>query len=266
MRLQRGTRTIFGMAKTNWSPQYRKGLPVLRAANGKQRCILTKEIKIAPSIMCFRSWELPDYVKAFEEKQIDNIHFDVMDGHFVENIMLGTSLYRDVTELTDLPVDIHLMCYEPERFIDYFSPRKGDRVCFHAGAVCNHPYRLLQRIREKGLLAGLVLDPGTPVSYLEEMKSVIDYVMVMAVNPGFAGQKRVPDCLDKLRRVSELTASCGMDVDIFVDGNTTPESAREMYLAGANGFVVGTSSLLRGVEYFREHYDGYIGAIRNTVK
>lgn len=223
---------------------------------------MSKEIKISPSVMCARAWELRDYIQAFEEKRVESIHFDVMDGHFVNNIMLGTSFYRDVIELTDIPVDLHFMCHEPERYLDYFSPRKGDKVCFHASANCNHPYRLLQDIKERGCYAGLVLDPGTPVSCLEEMKSVIDYILVMAVNPGFAGQKRVPDCLDKLRRITNITSQMGINLDIFVDGNTSPESAGEMYIAGANGFVAGTSSLMLGVEYFREHYDNYVNAIK----
>lgn len=223
---------------------------------------MSREIKISPSIMCCPAGELPDYLRVFEETGVDCIHFDVMDGHFVANIMLGTSTYRDVTELSDIPVDIHLMCHEPERFVGYFNPRKGDRVSFHAGAVCDHPYRLLQHIQSLGAKAGLVLDPGTPISYIQEMKSVLDYLVIMTVNPGFAGQRMVPDALDKLRRVSQLCDELGLDIDIFVDGNTTPENARQMVLAGANGIVVGTSSLVRGVDYFKQNYQGYVRAVQ----
>jgi ribulose-phosphate 3-epimerase len=212
--------------------------------------------------MCCHVWELKEYIAAFEAAGAACVHFDVMDGHFVTNIMLGTSLYRDLTELTDLPVDIHLMCNEPERYLDYFSPRKNDWVSFHAGAPCNHPYRLLQNIRERGLRPGLALDPGTPVSYLEEMKSVIDYVLVMGVNPGYSGQTMVPDHLDKLKRVGELLEKNGMDIDVFVDGNTSPENARKMYRAGANGFVVGTASLMKGAAYFSAHCREYVDFVQ----
>jgi ribulose-phosphate 3-epimerase len=152
------------------------------------------------------------------------------------------------------------MCLEPDRYLDYFSPSKGDRVSFHFES-CNHPYKLLQRIREYGLKAGLALNPGTPVDVLAEMRSLLDFVLVMAVNPGFGGQQIVPDHLQKLRRTAELMKQYEIDADIFVDGNTTLENAKKMYAAGANGFIVGTSSLLKGVDYFREHYSSYISDI-----
>ncbi len=214
-------------------------------------------VKILPSVMCCRLWEIKEFVRAFEEAAVEAIHFDVMDGHYVKNIMLGTNFYRDLCELTSLPVDLHFMCEEPEWYLDYFSPRKGDWVSFHPEAS-RHPYRLLQDIRGRGLRAGLALNPGTPVGTLTEYGCVLDFVLMMAVNPGFAGQTLVPDHLEKLRRVHSLLSRMGLPAQILVDGNTTPENARKMCEAGADGLVVGTSSLLSSPDYFKEHHFSYI--------
>jgi ribulose-phosphate 3-epimerase len=207
--------------------------------------------------MCCKLWEIKDYVHAFEEAGVDAIHFDVMDGHYVENVMLGTTCYRDLKELTHIPIDIHLMCLEPEKYLDYFNPSECDRVSFHFES-CKQPYKLLQRIRDRGLKAGLVLNPGSPIETLEEVKSVLDFVLVMAVNPGFGGQKMVPDHFEKLKRIRALLDSYNMNLDVYVDGNTTLENAKKMYASGANGFIVGTSSLLKNVNYFKEQYPIYI--------
>lgn len=227
---------------------------------------MKKPIKISPSIMCCKLWDVVPYVRAFEEARLDSIHFDVMDGHYVKNIMLGTVFYRNIKEITNIPVDIHLMCTEPERFLDYFMPAPGDRVCFHPETSA-HPYRLLQEIQARGLKAGVVLNPGTPVSLLGEYKSVLDYVLLMTVNPGFAGQMMVPDAMDKIRRIIARLRACGMTrVELFVDGNTTFENAPKMAAAGANGLVVGTSSLIKGIDGFCERYQEYTTLIQNSVE
>jgi ribulose-phosphate 3-epimerase len=189
-----------------------------------------------------------------------------MDGHFVDNIMLGTSYYKDIKLLTKkIPVDIHLMCHEPERYLNYFDPRENDLVSFHAGARCDHPYKLLQRIRDRGAKAGIVLDPGAPINCLEEMAEVLDFVLIMAVNPGFSGEKIIPASFNKLSRVHDMMKSLNVDADIFVDGNTTVENAIKMRQSGANGFVVGTGSRLLGggVEQFKNNYKEYIDAIES---
>ena len=213
--------------------------------------------------MCIRSWELREHIEAFEEAQVASIHFDVMDGHFVDNIMLGASYYNDIKSLTKLPVDIHLMCHEPERYLNYFNPQENDWVSFHASARCDHPYRLLQRVLDCGAKAGIVLDPGTPINYIEEMVDLLDFVLVMAVNPGFSGQKIVPNNFSKLGRVHRMLERLGFCADIVVDGNTTAENARMMYKAGANGFVVGTTSKLLGggAAQFKNNYLEYINTI-----
>jgi len=217
-----------------------------------------RKIIISPSIMCIKPWEIREFIAVFEEKNIDLIHFDVMDGHFVPNIMLGTNIYAAIKEITQIPVDIHLMCEEPEQYIDYFKVGKGDWVSFHPEAT-RQPYRILQMIRERGCKAGIALNPGTPVQYVEEMKSTLDFILVMAVEPGFAGQKMVPDHLGKLRRIKSIIDGSKMDIEIIVDGNTTIENSKKMLGAGATGFVAGTSSLIKyGAEGFAKAYDEFM--------
>jgi len=218
------------------------------------------DIKISPSIMCCKMHEINEYLKVFEQAKLDSIHFDVMDGHFVNNVMLGTNFYEDLKSSTQLPIDIHLMTYEPERFVDYFKPCRGDRVCFHPETT-KQSYKLLQTIKELECSAGVVLNPETPLCYLEEVNGVIDYVLIMTVNPGFAGQTMVPNALSKITRVHQKLHEIGSTADIYVDGNTTPYNAREMFKHGATGIVVGTSSILKSVDSFGEEYMRYISYV-----
>ncbi|MEA5010492.1 MAG: ribulose-phosphate 3-epimerase [Angelakisella sp.] len=218
---------------------------------------MQKKIMISPSIMCCKFWDMEKYIRTFEEVGIDTIHFDVMDGHYVNNTMLGTALYKQLKEVTKIPIDLHFMCENPESFIDYFMPEPGDWVSFHP-ETCRQPYRLLQNLRERGLHPGLALNPGTPLSYLEEDKSMVDFVMLMTVNPGFAGQTMVPDALSKIARIKKLLTENELNADLVVDGNTTFENAKKMKDAGANVFVVGTSSILQSVDDFRSKYYDYI--------
>lgn len=218
-------------------------------------------IPILPSVMCCKPWELLDYIRAFEQTNVDAIHFDVMDGHFVPNIMLGASDFDALRSQTTLPLDVHLMCVEPEKYIDYFALREGDWVSFHPEG-CHQSYRLLEKLRARGIRAGLALNPGTPISYVEENAGVLDFVLVMAVNPGFAGQVMVPDHLHKLRKIRALVEGCGRSIDIIVDGNTTIENAKRMYQNGATGFVTGTSSILhKSAAQFAELYTEYLAAL-----
>ncbi len=213
-------------------------------------------IKISPSVMCCESVLLKAWIEAFEAEAIDEIHFDVMDGHFVDNITLGTTLFNDVRKYTKIPIDMHLMCYKPEKIVRYFNIVANDKVSFHPEAT-DKAYWLLQEIRKMGARAGIVLNPGTPLSYIDELKDQLDFIMIMTVNPGFAGQKMTPNALDKIRRVKEKCNELGLDIDIEVDGNTTAENACKMVRAGANTIVVGTSSVLANLETFKEDLAKY---------
>lgn len=210
--------------------------------------------------MCCHAEEYLEYCALFEKAGVDSIHFDVMDGHYVRNIVLGVSNFQDCRRLTKLPIDLHLMAEGPEDFVDYFPLAAGDRACFHPEAT-RQPYRLLQYIRSKGCLAGLVLNPGTPLSFLEENLDQVDYATLMTVNPGFAGQKMVPNALQKIGRIFDLLSQAGREIDLFVDGNTTFRNAPLMCEAGANGFVVGTSSLLESPAAFAENYRSYVSLL-----
>lgn len=215
------------------------------------------DIKISPSIMCCKVEEYKPYLELFEKVQLDSVHFDIMDGAYVKNVMLGTPIYKDIKRLSKLPVDVHIMSYRPEEYMEYYDIQPGDRISFHPETTAQ-PYKLLQTIRDKGCKAGLVLNPGTPVSYLEECMDLLDYVTLMTVNPGFVGQKMVPDAPQKIRRVRQLLDAYEKEIDIVVDGNTTIENSRLMRDAGANAFVVGTSSIIRSLDTFEEMYNAYV--------
>lgn len=219
------------------------------------------EIKVAPSIMCCKGEEFVPYLELFEKVNVSSIHFDVMDGHYVPNVMLSTRDYKDIKRLSKLPVDLHMMTDMPERFLDFYDVQPGDRVAFHP-ETSRHPYKLIQTIHEKGCEAGLVINPGTPLGFVEECINLIDYVIVMAVNPGFAGQKMVPDAPNKIRRTKELLDKYNKKIDIMVDGNTTLENSLIMKEAGANVFIGGTSCIMKGVENFEEIYNEYYEALK----
>lgn len=222
---------------------------------------MSQKTMILPSIMCSTPSNMEGYIREFEKCGIDAIHFDVMDGHFVPNVMLGVRDYTAIKKVTKMPVDIHLMCENPEIFLDYFKPQAGDWVSFHPETAKN-PYSLLMNIKNRGCRAGIVLSPGSSVEYVTEMAGVLDFVLVMAVNPGFAGQKMVPDHLPKLRRIKSLIEASGKQIDIIIDGNTTPENARKMIEAGATGLVTGTSSMLKeGPEGFARMYNTYMASL-----
>lgn len=221
------------------------------------------KIGIYPSIMCAKPWDLKKFVEEFEKNGVTSIHFDVMDGHYVPNIMLGSAYFKDLISITKLPVDIHLMVEEPEIYLDYFNLREGDYCCFHPETT-RHPYKVLQNIRAKGCKAGLAISPGTSLDYIKECMGQIDYILAMSINPGFAAQKMLPDALAKLKRISDLCLTADHKIEIIVDGNTNVENAKKMIANGATGLVTGTSSMMKeGPEQFTECYQNYVSAINS---
>lgn len=192
------------------------------------------------------------------------IHYDVMDGTFVPNIMLGTCEFSDIHEVTDLSIDLHLMCINPDVAVDYFDVRKNDRVCFHPQTVAN-PASLLKKIKCMGALAGIALSPKTPIEIIEELAFEFDYILLMSVEPGFAGQKILPEAFDKIRSTANLRAKIGMDFDILVDGNCNPENVKKMIDNGANQFVIGSALLNDTIkaEDFCDAYKSYKNEIGN---
>ena len=214
---------------------------------------------IAPSMMCADFLCLGDDLREMKACGIEYLHIDIMDGVFVPNFTLGTNYIKKLHRATDIPLDIHLMVSDVDGKLDWFEVREGDYISVHAEA-CTHLQRALACIRAKGAKAMVALNPGTSLSVLDEILPDVDGILVMTVNPGFAGQKMVPQTLEKIARLRAYLDANGYEhVDIEADGNVSFENARKMSDAGANIFVAGTSAVfvpdvpLRvGIEKLRE--------------
>ena len=197
-------------------------------------------IEIAPSILASNFARLGDEIKKVEEGGADVIHVDVMDGHFVPNISLGIPVVASLHKATRLPLDVHLMIEQPEEYIEDFVRAGADRVLVHQEATA-HLDRALEMIRENGAQAGVVINPATPVIMLSDVLDKLDTVLVMSVNPGFGGQKFIPNSLEKIRQLNQWRARYNASFRIEVDGGVDLGNAGELAQAGANTFVAGTS-------------------------
>ncbi len=200
--------------------------------------------KISPSMMCADILELKETLAAFERGGIESLHIDIMDGRFVPNFTLGTDYCRRLHEATSIPLDLHLMIEDPEQKLGFFPIRAGDYVSIHAEST-RHLQRALAQIRALGAKAMVAINPATPLCTVEQVLDDIDGVLVMTVNPGFAGQTLIPATLKKLRALRELLDATRPEIEIEVDGNVSFENAVKMKEAGANIFVAGTSSVFR---------------------
>jgi ribulose-phosphate 3-epimerase len=197
-------------------------------------------IEIAPSILAANFAKLGDDVRVVEEAGADIIHVDIMDGHFVPNISLGIPVVASLRKATRLPLDVHLMIEQPELYIEDFIRAGGSRILVHQEATV-HLDRALAMIRELGAEAGAAINPATPVSMLSEVLDKVDTVLVMTVNPGFGGQKFIPNTYEKIRQLNQMRSRYNASFRIEVDGGVEPENAAELAQAGANTFVAGTS-------------------------
>ncbi|SIT67588.1 ribulose-phosphate 3-epimerase [Edaphobacillus lindanitolerans] len=197
-------------------------------------------IKIAPSILSADFARLSEEVKEAEQAGADYIHIDVMDGHFVPNITFGPLVVRALRPVTDLPLDVHLMIEEPDRYIKEFAEAGADIITVHAEA-CPHLHRTVQLIRSHGVKAGVVLNPHTPVDVLDYVIEDLDMVLLMTVNPGFGGQSFIRSVVPKIERTAALIKERGLDVEIEVDGGVTAETVGECARAGASVFVAGSA-------------------------
>ena len=204
--------------------------------------------QISPSMMCADIAEIKSTLKTFEECGIEYLHIDIMDGAFVPNFTLGPDYCKALKKMTNIPLDIHLMVEKPERFLDIFPIGFGDYVAVHVEST-PHLQRALAMIKAKGAKAMVAINPATPISALDYVLPDIDGVLVMTVNPGFAGQKLVPQTLEKIQQVRAYLDRKGYaHVEIEVDGNVSFENATKMSTAGANIFVAGTSSVFTGTD------------------
>ena len=215
--------------------------------------------KLAPSILAADFSRLGEQVKAAEEAGADYIHIDVMDGHFVPNITIGPLIVRACKRVTKLPLDVHLMIEEPERYLETFAEAGADILTLHAEAT-PHVHRALQVVRESGTRAGLALNPVTPLEIVKEALPYLDLALVMSVNPGFGGQAFIEATIRRLRTVrewiDELNPNCELEVDGGIDRNTAPRVVE----AGANVLVAG-SAIFSGMDSVQEN----IAALRESV-
>jgi ribulose-phosphate 3-epimerase len=201
---------------------------------------VTRRTLIAPSILSADFGKLADEVRAIEAAGADWVHVDVMDGRFVPNITLGPVVVEAVRKATKLPLDVHLMIVEPERYLEAFAKAGASTLTVHAEA-CPHLHRTLQQIRQLGVRPAAVLNPSTPLSAIEEVLPDVDMVLLMSVNPGFGGQRFIPQVLDKLRRLRAMVDARGLAIDLEVDGGVSGANAAQLREAGANVLVAGSA-------------------------
>ncbi len=199
-----------------------------------------RSVMIAPSILSADFSRLGEEIRAVEEAGADVIHVDVMDGHFVPNITIGPLIVKAARRITDLPLDVHLMIADPDRYVKDFIDAGADWVTVHV-ETCPHLHRTLSLIKEMGKKAGVVLNPATSLSTLEYVLTQVDLVMVMSVNPGFGGQSFIESSLGKISRLRQMLDDVNPSVGIEVDGGVSPETIARVAEAGANIFVAGSA-------------------------
>ena len=197
-------------------------------------------MRIAPSVLSADLGRLREQVERAIEGGAEWIHVDVMDGHFVPNLTFGAPMIRGLRRITDRPLDVHLMVRNPEQYIEEYAGAGANVFTFHPEATV-HVQRHLAAVRERGMLAGLALNPSSPVALAEEVLDDLDLVLVMSVNPGYGGQSYLPSATEKIRRVRALLDQAGSRAALEVDGGITTETIAEAWLAGADTFVAGTA-------------------------
>jgi ribulose-phosphate 3-epimerase len=197
-------------------------------------------IELAPSILSADFARLGEHVRAASEGGAALIHVDVMDGHFVPNLTIGPPVVKSLRKVTKLPLDCHLMIENPDDFIPMFADAGVDWISVHQEA-CRHLDRTLHLIKSHNCLAGVVINPATPVDTLSEVLDIVDYVLVMSVNPGFGGQKFIPSTLHKMRQLAEIRGQRGLAYRIEVDGGVALDTIAQVVQAGAEILVAGNA-------------------------
>jgi ribulose-phosphate 3-epimerase len=215
---------------------------------------------IAPSILSADFSQLGKDILDVEKAGADWIHIDVMDGHFVPNITMGPLVVSAVKAITSLPLDVHLMIENPDRYIPDFADAGAAWISVHVEA-CVHLNRVVQLIRESGCKPGVVLNPSTPLSSLEWVLELVDYVLIMSVNPGFGGQSLIPNTLDKIRQLRSMIDSRGLSTLIQIDGGVNEETIASISEAGVDSFVsgsaiFGSTDYRKTIENFRKKIGG----------
>jgi ribulose-phosphate 3-epimerase len=202
-------------------------------------------IELAPSILSADFARLADQIQAATEGGASVMHLDVMDGHFVPNLTIGPPVVASIRKHTNLPLDCHLMIEHPDEFIPAFADAGANWISVHQEAT-RHLNRTLEHIRDHGLKVGVVLNPATPVETLSEVLDLVDYVLVMSVNPGFGGQKFIPGSLHKIANLARIRQARGLDYRIEVDGGVSLETVGDVVRAGAEILVAGNAVFGKG--------------------
>ena len=213
---------------------------------------------IAPSILSADFARLEDEIKAVEAAGADWIHADVMDGHFVPNITFGPLVVAAVRQVTTLPIDVHLMIENPDQYIAEFAEAGASHISVHI-ETCRHLNRTVQFIHECGALPGVVLNPSTPLQSLEWILPDIAYVLIMSVNPGFGGQKFIPNSLDRIRNLRQLIQSRELNTMIEIDGGVNADTISDISAAGVDVFVAGSAI------FGSSNYNDTITNFRNKI-
>ena len=197
---------------------------------------MQKKIKVAPSLLAADFSRLGREIESVESAGADLLHVDVMDGHFVPNITIGPFIVEAIKRVATLPLDVHLMITDPEKYAKTFIDAGADSISFHV-EVLPEPHALIEMIHGCGLKAGIAISPQTPVEAVSRLLDAVDQVVVMTVHPGFGGQDLIPECVEKVRRLAETAP----DKDIEVDGGINAATIQTVAAAGASVFVAGTA-------------------------
>jgi ribulose-phosphate 3-epimerase len=197
-------------------------------------------VKIAPSILAADFARLGEQVREAESAGADWIHVDVMDGRFVPNITVGPPVVAALRRVTSLPLDLHLMIEEPERYLAAFATAGADRITVHV-ETCPHLHSTLEQIRQLGMLPGVTLNPATPIGSLSEVLDQVALILVMTVEPGFGGQAFIPRSIERLRHLRQMLRAAGVSPEVEVDGGIDSETASRVVAAGATVLVAGTA-------------------------
>ncbi len=205
---------------------------------------MKNKAKIGASLACANYRHLEKDIRELEQAGVDYIHFDIMDGHFVPNFSLNLDILKMVKDLTSIPVDVHLMVDNPEFFIPIFLQAGCDILSFQQ-EVAYHPQRELSNIRKFGVKSGIALNPSTPLNVLDYLLPDLDMIMIMTVNPGFAGQKLIPATIKKIENLRTMLEKRELQIEIQVDGNVSFENIPTLVKAGATMLVGGTSSVFK---------------------
>jgi ribulose-phosphate 3-epimerase len=217
--------------------------------------------RIAPSILSANFAKLGEEITAVIDSGADFIHFDVMDNHYVPNLTIGPLVCEAIRPLTDAVIDVHLMVEPVDRIVPDFAKAGANIISFHPEAS-RHIDRTIGLIKEQGCKAGLVFNPATPLNYLDHVLDKLDLVLIMSVNPGFGGQKFIPEALAKLRAVRKRIDESGRNILLEIDGGVKVDNIAEIARAGADTFVAGSAIYGAGRDSFPHRYDTVVGALR----